>query len=97
MKRRDRDLRGSILLLSEKEKEKEIYRPSLMVGQEVEVEEIEIEMDVIYDMISNKIFFFFFNYCYYFLALVLYRCWRLPYQCSCPFGLAKCHVWSLYY
>ena len=59
MKRRDRDLRGSILLLSEKEKEKEIYRPSLMVGQEVEVEEIEIEMDVIYDMISNKIFFFF--------------------------------------
>lgn len=60
MKRRDRDLRGSILLLSEKEKEKEIYRPSLMVGQEVEVEEIEIEMDVIYDMISNKIFFFFF-------------------------------------
>jgi hypothetical protein len=58
MKRRDRDLRGSILLLSEKEKEKEIYRPSLMVGQEVEVE-VEIEMDVIYDMISNKIFFFF--------------------------------------
>jgi hypothetical protein len=40
MKRGDRDLRGSILLLSEKEKE--IYRPSLMVGQEVEMEEIEI-------------------------------------------------------
>jgi hypothetical protein len=44
MKRGDRDLRGSILLLSEKEKEKEIYRPSLMVGQEVEVEVEEIEI-----------------------------------------------------
>ena len=69
-----------------------MYRPSLMVGQEVEMEEIEIKMDVIYDMISNKIFFFLLIIAIIFLPLFCTGAGG----CRISFGLAKCHVWSLY-